>query len=70
MISPEEIRLRIVETTMRNSGTLSVDAIIFICKKLEMYVFDSDKRDPLPDDAVKEQRPRLRSKAKDTPSNP
>ena len=69
MITPEEVRLRIVESAMKYIAGSGVDGVILVSKKIESYIFSSDKDDKSPDDVVKEQRPRLRSKAKDTPSN-
>lgn len=65
----EEVRLRIVESAMRYIAGTGVDGVIQISQKLEDYIFDSDKGSLPPDDVVKEQRPRLRLKAKDKPSN-
>jgi hypothetical protein len=65
----EEVRLRIVESAMRYIAGTGVDGVIQISQKLEDYIFNSDKGSLPPDDVGKDQRSRLRLKAKDKPSN-
>lgn len=57
-MTDEEIRLRIVEATMKFIGPIGLENVIKFCATLEAYV-SPDKADPsAPKDGVKEHRPR------------
>lgn len=57
-MSPEEVRLRILETAMRFNPTAGPDGVVTICKTFEAYVLGSDKDFASPDDDAKERRSR------------
>lgn len=65
----KDVRLKLVEFSMKHVSAAGPEGVITICKKLEEYILDLDKAEKAPDDGEKERRPRLALKAKDAPSN-